>query len=88
MPTLKTQLPLFSSASLNPTYEIKRRMRQAAAETGLSRDQIADRMNEILAKHTGQPLKKIQRDTDRNFFMSPEEAQEYGIIDEVIEKKQ
>jgi ATP-dependent Clp protease protease subunit len=49
---------------------------------------LRKRMNEILAKHTGQPLKKIQRDTDRNFFMSPEEAQEYGIIDEVIEKKQ
>jgi ATP-dependent Clp protease protease subunit len=49
---------------------------------------LRKRMNEILAKHTGQPLKKIERDTDRNFFMSPEEAQEYGIIDEVIEKKQ
>lgn len=49
---------------------------------------LRKRMNEILAKHTGQALKKIQRDTDRNFFMSPEEAQEYGIIDEVIEKKQ
>jgi ATP-dependent Clp protease protease subunit len=49
---------------------------------------LRKRMNEILAKHTGQPLKKIQRDTDRNFFMSPEEAQQYGIIDEVIEKKQ
>ncbi|KPL17505.1 MAG: hypothetical protein AMJ92_11620 [candidate division Zixibacteria bacterium SM23_81] len=49
---------------------------------------LRKRMNEILAKHTGQPLKKIQQDTDRNFFMSPEEAQQYGIIDEVIEKKQ
>jgi ATP-dependent Clp protease protease subunit len=49
---------------------------------------LRKRMNEILAKHTGQPLKKIERDTDRNFFMSPEEAHEYGIIDEVIEKKQ
>ena len=45
------------------------------------------RMNEILAKHTGQPLKKIERDTDRNFFMSAEESKEYGIIDEVIVKK-
>ena len=44
-------------------------------------------MNEILAKHTGQPLKKIERDTDRNFFMSAEESKEYGIIDEVIVKK-
>jgi ATP-dependent Clp protease protease subunit len=45
------------------------------------------RMNEILAKHTGQPLKKIERDTDRNFFMSAEESKKYGIIDEVIVKK-
>ncbi len=46
------------------------------------------RMNEILSKHTGQPLKKIERDTDRNFFMSAEESKKYGIIDEVIVKKQ
>jgi ATP-dependent Clp protease protease subunit len=49
---------------------------------------LRSRMNEILAKHTGQPLKKIERDTDRNFFMSAEESKEYGIIDEVIAKKQ
>jgi ATP-dependent Clp protease protease subunit len=42
------------------------------------------RMNhEILAKHTGQPLEKIIKDTERDFFMSPEEAKEYGIIDAV-----
>jgi ATP-dependent Clp protease protease subunit len=41
-------------------------------------------LNEILAKHTGQPLNKIEKDTDRSFFMSPEEAKEYGLIDEVI----
>jgi len=49
---------------------------------------LRSRMNEILAKHTGQALKKIERDTDRNFFMSAEESKEYGIIDEVIVKKQ
>lgn len=49
---------------------------------------LRSRMNEILAKHTGQPLKKIDQDTDRNFFMSAEESKKYGIIDEVIEKKQ
>ncbi len=41
-------------------------------------------INEILAKHTGQPIDKIERDTDRNFFMSAEEAKKYGIIDSVI----
>ncbi|MFH1854679.1 MAG: ATP-dependent Clp endopeptidase proteolytic subunit ClpP [Candidatus Omnitrophota bacterium] len=45
---------------------------------------IRDRINEILAKHTGQKLEKIQKDTDRDYFMSAEEAKEYGVIDEVI----
>ncbi len=44
-------------------------------------------LNQILAKHTGQPIETIEKDTDRNFFMSPEEAKEYGLIDEVFEKK-
>ncbi|MEO0004644.1 MAG: ATP-dependent Clp endopeptidase proteolytic subunit ClpP [candidate division WOR-3 bacterium] len=42
---------------------------------------------EILAKHTGQPVEKILRDSDRNFFMSAQEAKSYGLIDEVIEKR-
>ena len=41
-------------------------------------------LNEILVKHTGQDLKQIEKDTDRDFFMSPEEAKTYGLIDEVI----
>jgi len=45
---------------------------------------LRERINEILAHHTGQPLEKIAKDTDRNFFMSAEEAKEYGIIDEVM----
>ncbi|HOK28971.1 MAG TPA: ATP-dependent Clp protease proteolytic subunit, partial [bacterium] len=44
-------------------------------------------VNEILAKHTSQPLEKVERDTDRDFFMSAQEAKEYGIIDEIIEKR-
>ena len=44
-------------------------------------------LNEILAKHTGQPLAKIEKDTDRDFYMSAQEALEYGIVDEVIETK-
>ncbi len=44
-------------------------------------------INEILASHTGQSLEKVEKDTDRNFFMSPEEAKEYGIIDEVYKKR-
>jgi ATP-dependent Clp protease, protease subunit len=41
-------------------------------------------LNEILAKHTGQSIEKIEKDTDRNYFMSAEEAKTYGIIDEII----
>jgi len=41
-------------------------------------------INELLSKHTGQPIERIEKDTDRNFFMSAEEAKKYGIIDDVI----
>ncbi len=47
---------------------------------------IKDTLNKILSKHTGQPLEKIEKDTDRDFFMTAYEALEYGIIDKVIEK--
>src|SRR5215468_767553 len=43
-------------------------------------------LNEILLKHTGQTLERIERDTDRDKFMSPREAQEYGIVDKVLER--
>ncbi len=45
---------------------------------------LKKKLNELLHNHTKQPMKNIEKDTDRNFFMSPEEAQKYGIIDEVI----
>lgn len=45
---------------------------------------LRDRINEILSHHTGQPLEKIQKDTDRDYFMSGEEAKSYGLVDEVI----
>ena len=49
---------------------------------------IKEKLNKILAKHTGQPLEKVERDTDRGFYLSAEEAKEYGIIDEVIKTKE
>ncbi|KEO83705.1 ATP-dependent Clp endopeptidase proteolytic subunit ClpP [Tumebacillus flagellatus] len=42
------------------------------------------KINEVLAAHTGQPLEKIERDTDRDFFLSADEAKEYGLIDNVL----
>jgi ATP-dependent Clp protease protease subunit len=48
---------------------------------------LRERLNEILARHTAQPLEVIQRDTERDFFMGGEEAVKYGLIDSVIEKR-
>jgi ATP-dependent Clp protease protease subunit len=47
---------------------------------------MREELDSILAKHTSQPLERIHEDTDRDFFMSGEQAKEYGIIDEVIAK--
>lgn len=49
---------------------------------------MKDQLVDILAEHTGQKIDKIKTDSDRNFFMSPEEALEYGLIDQVITRKQ
>ena len=48
---------------------------------------MRQKLDEILAAHTGQPLEKVQEDTERDFFMSGEEAGEYGLIDEVIARR-
>ena len=47
---------------------------------------MKDSLNNILAAHTGQPLKQIKKDTDRDFFMSAKEAKEYGLIDEDVQR--
>ncbi len=59
----------------------------AATDIGIQAKEILkmrDKINEILSKHTGQPMEKIEKDTDRDYFMSAEEAKIYGIIDTVI----
>ena len=48
---------------------------------------MKEELNRLLQKHTGQVLERIQQDTDRDFFMTPEQAKEYGIIDEIITRK-
>lgn len=48
---------------------------------------IRERLNHILAKHTGRPVEQIAQDTDRDFFMSAEHARTYGLIDSVLEKR-
>ena len=49
--------------------------------------EVRERLNSILAKHTGQPLERIQQDTDRDFFLSAPESVEYGLIDSVMEAR-
>ena len=48
---------------------------------------VRKRLDEIIAKHTGQELEKVARDTERDYFMSAEEAKEYGLIDRVITQR-
>lgn len=45
---------------------------------------LRDRLNEILSHHTGKPVERVAKDTDRDYFMTPDEAREYGIVDEVV----
>ena len=61
-----------------------------ATEIEIEAKEIVDtkrRLNEIIAKHTGQTVEKVARDSERNFYLSAEEAKAYGIIDEVIVRK-
>jgi ATP-dependent Clp protease protease subunit len=63
-------------------------MQGTATEIGIMAEEILElrkRLNNILAKHTGQPLERIEKDVDRDFYMSAQEAREYGIVDEVLE---
>lgn len=71
--------PLISGNMFGPASDI-----QIQAEEML---RVRDNLNQILSDHTGQPIKKIQEDTDRDFFMSAEEAKKYGIIDKIYKKK-
>ena len=64
--------------------------RGQASDIRIQADEILflkDRLNQELADRTGQPLDRIQQDTDRDFFMSPTEAASYGLIDQVIDKR-
>lgn len=49
---------------------------------------IREKLNKILSKHTGQPLEKVEKDTDRDYYFSSDEAKDYGLIDEVIKRKE
>ena len=70
--------PLIAGNFFGPASEI-----QIQAEEML---RVRDRLNEILADHSGQTVKKIEEDTDRDFFMSAEEAVKYGLVDKIVKK--
>ena len=64
--------------------------RGQASDIRIQADEILylkDRLNQELSDRTGQPLDRSQQDTDRDFFMAPTEAVEYGLIDSVIDKR-
>ena len=48
---------------------------------------VKTQLNQILAKHTGQSISKVEKDTDRDFWLTPEEAKKYGLVDEIIKNK-
>lgn len=48
---------------------------------------VKTQLNQILSKHTGQPISKVEKDTDRDFWLTPEEAKKYGLVDEIIKTK-
>lgn len=48
---------------------------------------MRDILNQILSEHTGQPIERVKKDTDRDFYMDPKEAKEYGIIDDILVKR-
>lgn len=69
-------------------HQIMGGARGQASDIKIKAEQILklkDRLNKILQKHTGQPLKTIEKDTDRDYYMTAEEAKEYGLIDKIID---
>jgi len=63
-------------------------MKGTATDIGIQAEEILrlkKNLNDILCKHTGQPLERVERDVDRDFYMSSDEARNYGLIDEVVE---
>jgi len=71
-------------------HQVAGGMQGQAADIEITAKQIIkmkEKLNAILSKHTGQPLSKVGKDTDRDFYLTPEEARKYGLIDEVIGAK-
>jgi len=79
LPNAEILLHQVAGGATGPAAEIEITARQII--------KIKNKLNKILAKHTGQQLSKIEKDTDRDFYLSADEAKDYGVIDEVIKAK-
>ena len=82
MNTLSERVAQRAGAAMQPAEASRTRAQGPQSTADLIR--IKNRMNEILAQRTGQPLEKIQSDVERDHFLEAEEAKEYGLVDEII----
>lgn len=79
LPNSKIMIHQLSGGFQGPAADIEIQAKEAL--------NLRKKLDEILAKHTGQPLKKVSEDTDRDYFMTADEAKSYGIIDKIIESR-
>jgi ATP-dependent Clp protease protease subunit len=79
LPNSKILIHQVSGGFEGPATDIEIHAREALS--------LRRRLDEILAKHTGQPLEKVEKDTDRDYFMTAEDASTYGIVDKIIEHR-
>ena len=84
---LGSQLPLLVRGLYYDQWHAPGRMDEKPRSLDAFLAPIGERLNQILALHTGQPLKRIQDDTERDYIMGPDQGKEYGIIDDVIRKR-
>jgi len=80
LPNAKILIHQLSGGFQGPAADIEIHAREAL--------NLRTRLDEILAEHTGQPIEKVSNDTDRDYFMTAQEALEYGLIDEVISHRE
>ncbi len=79
LPNSKILIHQLSGGFEGPAADIEIHAREALS--------LRKRLDEILAKHTGQPMEKVERDTERDYFMTAEDALAYGIVDKIIEHR-
>jgi ATP-dependent Clp protease protease subunit len=79
LPNSKVMIHQLSGGFQGPAADIEIQAKEAL--------NLRKKLDEILSRHTGKPLKKVSEDTDRDYFMTAKEAKDYGIIDKIIEER-